>query len=592
MFGKESGLMRCLKARSLLTGLSIAIAFLLNHPVSAQKPGPSESPAVRFVDVTAEAGVTFRHIHGGSGEKYFIETMGTGAVFFDYDNDGDVDLYMVNGALLPGCELEVTPTNVLYRNEGDGTFTDVTQSAGAGDTGYGMGCAAADYDNDGDLDLYVTNFGPNVLYRNNGEGTFTDVTERAGVGYPSWSAGCAFLDYDSDGDLDLYVANYVAFHLDMSTEGFTPYMAGHASDWTPDEKTYPDPVNFEDLPDVLYRNNGDGTFTDVTKEAGVFNPHGKGLGVVCGDIDKDGDIDIYVANDETRNFLYRNNGDGTFTDIGFTAGVGYDEDGQPQAGMGVDLGDYDNDGDLDIVVANFQNEVVCLYRNEYGGFFIEVSFFAGIGRNTMPYVNFGTGFLDYDNDGDLDLFVANGHVLDNVALLDPTYSYGQPNNLFRNDSPGRAGRHTFTDVGSISGEGLQIKKVSRGTTFGDYDNDGDVDMLVLNSNDTATLLRNDGGNRNNYLIVKTVGTKSNRDGIGARVKVVAGDLTQIREVKSGSSYMSQNDTRLLFGLGDRAQADLVEVRWPSGTVDGVEQIPARQLLIVEEGKGIVQMTAF
>ena len=528
-----------------------------------------EEETVQFVDVSEEAGIRFMHTTGASGRYYYVETTGgPGVAFFDYDNDGDLDAYLVNGADLPGVTPERPPTNVLYRNNGDGTFTDVTESAGVGDTGYGMGCAVADYDNDGDRDLYVTNFGPNVFYRNNGDGTFTDVTESAGVGDSLWGASCAFADYDDDGYVDLYVANYVAFSLDQNevcTYGGI--------------RSYCHPGTYPGVSDVLYHNDGDGTFTDVTEEAGVYDPGGKGLGVVFGDYDDDGDVDLYVANDETPNFLYCNNGDGVFTEVGFLAGVACSENGEMESGMGTDFGDYDNDGDLDLFVNNYSFETSTLYRNDGDGFFADATVAAGLGDITLLPLVFGTDFFDYDHDGDLDLFLAAGHILDNVQLIKgEILSFAQKNLLFRNDG----GR--YTDVSEQSGPGFALEKVSRSSAVGDYDNDGDLDILVGNCGGTATLLRNEGGNRNNYLMLHLLGTTSNRDGIGARITVTSESLSQVEEVRSGSGYASCNDLRVHFGLGKRRKADRIEIRWPSGYVQDLRDVPVNRVIVVREGQ--------
>jgi hypothetical protein len=572
----------------------VSLSFITGEEIEAE--------GVQFVDVTAESGITFKHVHGGGGEnpqKYFIETMGAGCAFFDYDNDGDLDIYAVNGYDLTK-KVPAKVTDALYRNRGDGTFTDVTKEAGieADNAGYGMGCCVGDYDNDGYADLYVTNYGPNVLYHNNGDGTFTDVTQKAGVGDPRWSTGCAFADYDLDGDLDLYVANYVAFSLEHPGENLTPYVSMAAMEklkGIPQKhlKAYPHPDNYEGVPDVLYRNNGDGTFTDVTRKAGVFSPGGKGLGVVWGDYDNDGDPDLFVGNDQTPNFLYRNNGNGTFTDVALMAGVAYTEDGRTQASMGVDFGDYNNDNLLDLYLTNFQGEPNALYRNDGTGFFSDMTFPSGTGNPSLPYVGWGTGFFDYNHDGFWDLFVTNGHVLDNVALFDNLSSYPQPNLLFRNTGPGPDGSYRFTNVTSTSGKALSIKRVGRGVAFGDYDNDGDTDLLLSNSNGPLILLRNEGDAQNHWLTLKLtggVGRKppvSNRDAIGARVKVVVGRSSRIAEVKSGGSYLSQSDVRLNFGLGKRTKADRIEIRWPSQRVEVLREVPADQIITVREGEGMV-----
>ncbi len=535
---------------------------------------------VQFQDVTEGSGIDFVHINAASGEKYLVETMCGGCGFFDYDGDGDLDVYLVNGAHLPGFRPGHKPINRLYRNNGEGagwTFTDVTGASGVGDSGYGMGCVVGDYDNDGDLDLYVTNFGPNAFYRNEGDGTFTDVTAQAGVGDALWGSAAAFFDADRDGDLDLYVANYLDFTLENNKVCSGPRSLGKRAYCHPDE--YPGAA------DVLYRNEGDGTFKDMTREAGIYRPDGKGLGVVCTDYDGDGDLDIYVANDSMENYLFANSGDGKFEEIGLLVGAAFNEMGQTEAGMGVDCADVDGDGDLDLMIGHLDSETNTLYRNEGDGTFTDVTASAGIGPPTLLSVTFGLVFLDVDNDGDADAFAANGHVLDNVHLM----PYQQPNQLFENEGGGR-----FVDASARFGAGLSIARVSRGLAAGDYDNDGDVDLLVGNIADRPDLLRNEGGNGGSWLAVKLVGGArggqgsevrvSNRDGIGARVRVVAGDRAQVKEVHSGTSYLAMSDLRLHFGLGKQDRVDLVEVRWPSGVVDRIEGVEVNRVMIIREGE--------
>ena len=532
---------------------------------------PHAQTTVQFVDVAEASGITFNHVNGESGRLYYLETMGSGAAFFDYDNDGDLDLYIVNSAPLPGFVTAMSPTNVLYRNDGDSGFTDVTAEAGVGHLGYGMGCGTADYDNDGDPDLYVTNFGVNVLYRNNADGTFTDVTVYAGVGDSDrWSSSCAFVDYDQDGNLDLYVVNYLDYDIVEDGEWYD----------TNGRRIYSNPRVYKGVSDTLYRNRGDGTFTDVTQRVGVYNDTGKGLGVTCGDYDNDGRIDIYVANDTTPNFLYRNMGDGTFMDLGVIAGVAYNEDGVAEGGMGVDFGDYNNDGFLDIFVTNFSRETNTLYRNNSNGIFTDVTYIAHLGDPSFLKLGFGTKFFDADNDSDLDLFVANGHVYSIVESQSDTLEYAQTDQLFLNMK-----ESSFLDVSEGSGTYFSMKRVSRGAAFGDYDNDGDTDIFVVNLNQEAVLLRNDGGNRNNWLKIETVGVKSNRDGIGARIEVVTRSRTQIREVQAGSSYLSGHDLRLIFGLGAEAEAKEVTITWPSGLEQTLADVEANQFLIITEGAG-------
>ena len=542
--------------------------FIISGIYVTQSKCENNANQVIFVEATTEAGLNFKHFDGRSGRRYFVETLGSSAAFFDYDNDGDVDIYLVNGADLPGITSEVPAENVLYRNNGDGTFTDVTAIAGVADTGYGVGCAAGDYDNDGYLDLYVTNYEANVLYHNNGDGTFTDVTAESGVGETRWSAGCAFADYDNDGYLDLFVANYLQFDFDKER------VCKHRN-----IISYCDPRDYVGIPDTLYHNNGDGTFTDVTREAGVYNPIGHGLGVVFGDYNNDGYIDLYVANDTTQNFLYHNNGDGTFIDVSLFAGVGFSENGRTESSMGTDFGDYDNDGYLDIIVTNFQDEVNTLYHNDGNGFFSDVSFASGIGAASLKYMGWGAHFFDYDNDGDEDIIAANGHLFDNVEMFDDVATYPQINHLYRNDGKGK-----FTEVSAQSGSGFSPVKVSRGAVLGDYDNDGDIDILITNSNQTVDLLRNEGGNRNHWLMIKTIGTKSNRDGIGARITVTVGNQSFIDEVRSGSGYIGQDDMRVMFGLGKNKKVDTIHIRWPSGIEDVIRDVEANQLLIVTEGQ--------
>ncbi len=524
---------------------------------------------VQFVDVTGTAGIQFKHVNGASDRKYYVETMGSGAAFLDYNNDGNLDLYIVNSAPLPGFVEDVSPTNLLYRNDGKGRFIDTTVDAGVGDTGYGMGCVAADYDNDGDADLYVTNFGVNLLYRNDGDGTFSDVTENAGVGGgEKWSTSCAFVDYDRDGHLDLYVVNYLSYELAKDKDWF---------DWR-GEKTYGNPQVYEGISDILYRNNGDATFTDVTRRAGVYNDGGKGLGVTCGDYDNDGYIDIYVANDTTPNFLYRNVGSGRFVDIGPFAGAAYNEHGVAEGGMGVDFGDYNNDGSLDIFVTNYAYETNTLYHNTSDGALSDLTDTAHLGDVSFLKVAFGTKFFDADNDGFLDLFVANGHLYSTIDSESDTLEYAQADLFFLN-----TGQSSFVDISTQSGDYFSVKRVGRGAAFGDYDNDGDTDIFVVNLNQAGVLLRNEGGNRNNWLMVKTVGVKSNRDGCGARIKVSTSWGVQIREVQAGSSYLSGHDLRSLFGLGSATKVKQVEISWPSGLKQRITDVEANQILVVTEG---------
>ena len=532
---------------------------------------------VRFDDVATKIGVTFKHENGASPDKPLPETMGSGVVIFDYNNDGWPDLFFVNGGSFVDEHVAAAARHRLYRNNGHGKFEDVTESSGIGISGFGMGACAADYDNDGWTDLYVTAVGGNKLYHNNGDGTFTDVTAVAGVAAGMWSTSCAFGDIDNDGYVDLYVARYVDFSNDNKKVCML----------FKDVRSYCHPNVYRSVPDILYRNNGDGTFSDVSRESGIGVVAGNGLGVVFGDYDNDGWTDIYVANDATPNFLFHNKGKCVFEEVGLWSGTAVGVDGKALSGMGTDMGDMNGDGLLDIFVTNLDGQTHSLYKNLGRGLFANVTFASGVGEATLPYVGFGAAFFDYDNDGDLDLAVANGDVIDNVKLIRDTSSYKQLNLLLRNDGTGK-----FTSVGPVSGPGFALKKASRGLAVGDLDNDGDLDIVISNVGDTADVLRNDGGNRGNSILVRTVGSRSNRDGIGARLKLSVGGKTLVRHVKAGSSYLSQNDFRVHFGLGNAPKADRLEIRWPSGAVDMIEGIEANQILTVREGVGTTDRQRF
>ncbi|MGH9532232.1 MAG: CRTAC1 family protein, partial [Terriglobales bacterium] len=463
--------------------------------------------------------------------------------------------------------------NALYRNLRNGTFEDVTVKAGVPGNGhYGMGVAAADYDGDGNTDLYVTAFQRNVLYRNRGDGTFSDETERAGVAGGAWSSSAAFLDYDRDGDLDLFVVRYVDFDFSRNIT---------CGDRARRIRAYCHPDVYDGLTNLLYRNNGDGTFTDVSQASGIAAHVGKGLGVVAADLDSDRWMDIYVANDSVRSFLFHNRGDGTFDEIGVRAGVAFDDGGRPQAGMGTAAGDFDSDGRLDLIKTNLDREYNNLYRNS-GTLFVDVAYQGGFAAPSLPMVGWGTEFFDYDNDGDLDVLIVNGHVVDNVRLLRPESRYPQPKLLFEN----AGGR--FREVATQHGAALIKPQVSRGAAFGDFDNDGDVDVLVLNLGSAPELLRNDGGNRGRWLTLTLEGTKSPRDAIGALVRVTALGRTVLRCKAAGGSYLSASDPRIHVGLGTAERADKVEIQWPSGSVEVLEKLEAGKFYRVREGQGIVE----
>jgi hypothetical protein len=532
--------------------------------------------AVRFTDASQESGLDFRHVNGASPDKHLVETMGSGGLFFDYDNDGWMDVFLVDGGSLDDAAVAKAARHRLYRNRRDGTFVELAGAAGIRHGAYGMGTCAGDVDNDGWVDLYVTSFGANALYRNQ-QGQFTDVTQQARVGSPLWSASCAFADVDRDGDLDLFVVNYVA--ADPKESPF----CGSATTRT---RFYCHPLNYDPLPNTLYLNDGKGVFTDVTARAGLASHLGNGLGVVIGDYDDDGLPDIFVANDSRPNFLFRNTGDGRFSEVALAAGVAVASDGRARAGMGTDAADYDGDGALDLVVTNLDFETHSLFRSLGDRLFAHATTEGGIGFATLPFVGFGVGFLDVDHDTRLDLAIVNGHIMDNAPEYRAGATYAQRNLLFRNVSGRR-----FAEIGQQAGAGYALEKVSRGLVYGDVDNDGDLDILVTNNGQSADLLRNDSpGGRS--LLIRLVGTAGNRDGIGARVRVTSGGVTQLRETKAGSSYLGQNDPRVHVGLGGSNTADRVEVRWPSGRVDSVTAVAAGHIVTIREGEGIVSRVPF
>jgi enediyne biosynthesis protein E4 len=529
---------------------------------------------IRLIDVAEQAGITLLNICGGPSKDYIVEVNGNGAAFFDYDNDSDMDVLIVNGSTLANIKHGGDPMVALFRNDGKGRFADVTPASGLSARGWGMGTCIADYDNDGFQDIYVTAFGPNVLVHNNGDGTFTDITARAGVGDPRWSTNCAFGDYDRDGDLDLYVANYLAF-----SELTIPKRGASSSCKYLGIDVMCGPRDLVGEPDTLYRNNGDGTFTDVTRSAGIVDPGHYGFGVLFSDLDDDGWPDIFVANDSVPNLLFRNNRNGTFSEIGLPSGLALSVDGKAQASMGADAADYDGDGRLDVFVTNFSQDYNTLYQNSAEGLFSDVSHQAGVVTPALPYLGWGTGFADFDNDGLLDIFVANGHVYPEIDRSGRGTKYLQRKQLFKNQGKGR-----FSDVSEDVGGGLLIEKSSRGAAFGDVDNDGDVDVLVINMNDRPTLLRNDTQSSNNWITLKIEGTR-NRDAIGARVWLEDGGSLQVAEVRSGGSYLSHNDMRVHFGLGRRTGVPPVKVRWPDGTVERFEGLRPNGSHVIRQGQG-------
>lgn len=550
---------------------------------------PPEIPPVQapiFREVAADVGLKFHHFTGATGEYFMTEIMGAGVALFDYDNDGDLDVYLVQGAVLdpskkPG-ETQFPPPpgwkpgNRLFRNElvptGKLRFTDVTEQAGVGHIGYGMGAAVGDYDNDGYLDLYVTNFGSNVLYHNNGNGTFTDVTRQAGVDDVRWSTSAAFVDYDRDGLLDLYVANYLDFTIKGNKRCYAPT----------GEPDYCTPAAYRPVPDRLFRNLGNGKFADVTEAAGIKSAVGPGLGVVAADFNGDGWPDIYVANDGAANHLWLNQGNGTFKEVALVSGTAYSADGLAQAGMGVTAGDFDADEDEDIVVTNLTKEGCVLYRNDGKGYFYDATIEFGLHQPTFAYTGFGAEWFDYDNDGRLDLFIANGAVTLMESLRGSPYPFHQINQLFHHEGEGKR----FRETTKIAGPALELSEVSRGAAFGDIDNDGDIDIVVTNNNGPVRLLLNEVGSRRHWLEVRLEAARGNRFAIGARVAVLRqGQKPLWRRVHTDSSYLSANDVRVHFGLGERPEVQSVVVRWPDGSREAWDKVQPDRLLTLRQGTG-------
>ncbi len=555
----------CRGMRRRLQLVWAAASWLITLGATAADSGP-----ILLRDVTGQTGITFRHTDGGAGQRYIVETVSAGLATLDYDSDGLIDVYFVNGAPLKGTVADPPPRNALYRNGGSLQFQDVTAQAGVGDLGYGLGVAVADYDNDGFPDLYVNNFGPNVFYRNNGDGTFSEVTRETGaMGTANKvGAGVCFFDIEADGDLDLYVSSYFDFTYDTHIRNM--WMGHHV---------YPGPSHYRPVASVLYRNNGDGTFTDISQSAGIAGHLGRGMGTTCADYDNDGDTDLFVANDSLGNFLFENDGHGRFEEIGALAGVAYNLHGERHGNMGVECADYDNDGWLDVYVTSYQDQWAALYRNDGQGLFDDVTLRTGAGTGTLPHVTWGAGLVDFDNDGHRDIYIPCGHLYDNVDLFSDSTSYEVRNLLLRN-----TGRGTFVDVSGQSGDGLRVQRSSRGAAYDDLDNDGDLDVVVQNSRREPTVLRNDSRPGGHWLQLDLHAARASRDGVGARVKVSAGDLVLIDEVRSGRSYQSHYGTRLHFGLGAHERIDRIEVRWLGGAVDDVENLPADQRITLVQGR--------
>jgi enediyne biosynthesis protein E4 len=561
-FGLAAVLLGCWAAR----GQNASPAGVIEHNVAAGQPG-------RFVDVTMTSGVHFEGQAYHTSKKYLIETMGSGAALFDYDNDGRLDIFFANGAPLRDPTAPATipqkagskDWNRLYHQKEDGTFEDVTEKSGLAGAGYDMGVAVGDYDNDGYEDLYVTGYGGNHLYHNNGNGTFSDVTEAAGIGGSGWSSSAAWVDLDNDGRLDLVVLRYLKW--DFADLWCGEHREGY--------RAYCHPDLFQPMVPLVYHNDGNGHFTEVAAKIGLDKP-GKGLGIAIADYDRDGHTDIFVANDSMLEFLYHNKGNGTFEEIGLPDEVAVDGDGRTYAGMGVDFSDYNNDGLPDLIVTSLANQKYALYRNNGDGSFTYASYMSGVAESTLLHSGWGVAFLDYDNDGWKDLIVAQGHDIDNIQLTFPQFRYKEPMLLMHND-----GKH-FVDVSVRSGDAFHEAWVGRGLTAGDIWNDGHVDVVVTTNGGPSYILRNETPTSNHWLGIKLVGHQSNRDGIGAEIKLTTSKGTQFATVSTAGSYLSSNDKRAHFGLGSDAAAQSVEIRWPSGTVQTLKNVNGDRVLVVDE----------
>jgi hypothetical protein len=558
---------------SLTTVLGAATHLLL-FAGQAPKPQPASIP-VRYTDVRKEAGITFLQDATQTEEKYYLETMGTGVAWLDYDQDGLMDLFFVQSAATDIYKPTHPLRSALYHNNGDGTFTDVTEKAGVGGEGhYGQGVSVGDFDNDGYPDLYVTGYGRAILYHNNGDGTFTDVTAKAGVADEGgWSTSAGWFDYDKDGWLDLLVTNYIEW---------SPKNNIYCGEHRPGYRSYCHPGNYKGQKTKLYHNNHDGTFTDASDASGVGKPESKGMGVVLADFNNDGWPDIAIANDSWPNFLFLNKHDGTFQDVSLVSGMAASEDGRYEAGMGIDAADVDGDGWQDVYITHLDFELNRLYHNNHDGTLNDDTFRSGIGNKAILLSGVSMKFLDYDNDGWPDILQLNGAMLDNVQLYHGEVSYKEPLLMFRN-----LGKGQFEKVSDSLGPDFMRPIAGRGLATADYDNDGDIDIVTNNRGDYPSLLRNDGGDANHWLEILLIGTKSNRDGLGASLKLTAEGVSHVEQAKGGMSYMSASDPRIFFGLGKRTKIDALEITWPSGAVEKITNVPIDKIIAVKEGAGIV-----